>query len=78
MVVPNFTVRSAPSSEIVSEIMGPFDAANRSTGTVNATSNDAFIAGSSKHGKACLASVLSNWVVAIFRSSPDSSVKVEM
>ena len=39
--------------------------------------NRALKSGSSQHGKARRASVASNWVVAITRSTPSSSVKVE-
>ena len=51
-----------------------FETASSSAGTTSVTSNDAFIEGSSQHGKARRASVASNWVVARCRSSPFMSV----
>ena len=50
--------------------------ASRSSGTTRVTAKMALRSGSSQQGKARRASVASNWVVAMTRSWPPSSVKV--
>jgi len=56
---------------------GLFEKAARPGGTSRVTPKTAFRSGSSKHGKARLASVASNCVVAIVRMTPSRSTKVE-
>ena len=57
----------------VSEMMGALETAYRSSGTMRVTPKTALKSGSSKHGKARRASVLSNCVVAMTCSLPSSS-----
>ena len=54
-----------------------FETACRSSSRCSVIANRALKSGSSQHGNARRASVASNWVVAMTRSTPWSSVKVE-
>ena len=70
------TTRSVPSSSCVRETSAPLDTARRPSGTTSVTPNEAFMSGSSKHGKARRASVDWNWVVAMVRSTPSAPTSV--
>ncbi len=54
----------------------PLEMAVRASSTIRVTANLALKSGSSQQGKARRASVASNWVVAMVRSRPSSSLKV--
>ena len=61
-----------PPSPVSTALGGMFETATRSNGTTSVTANTAFCAGSSQHGNARRASVASNWVTAMIRSSPST------
>ncbi len=74
MVVSNVT--HVPPSTGRSSTAAVFDRPSRPSGTKRVTRKVALCSGSSQHGKARRASVDSNWVVAMMRSTPSVSVKV--
>ena len=65
-----------PSSRGVRPVSAALEMAARSGSTTSVMANTALCSGSSQQGKARRASVASNWVVAMTRSEPSSSVKV--
>lgn len=75
--VSNSTSRECPSASGVSDLTGMFDSATLLLGTFSVMLNLALTAGSSQHGKHLRASVDSNWVTAMYRSSSSSALLEE-
>ena len=66
-----------PSARGSRPTSGPLEMASRSSGTTSVTAKTALKSGSSQQGKALRQSVACIWVVAMTRSRPSSSLKVE-